>query len=87
MSDLQLFTTPRRKTNRTRGRALHVELARNSALLFGPHLVGLIEGAQISARQWNPSRRTWMVSRFRVDDLIAYAEEIEGRVVTLEDSA
>lgn len=87
MSDLKLFTTPRRKTNRTRGRSLHVELAKNSAVLFGPHLVGLIEGAQIPARQWNPARRTWMISRFRINDLIAYAEEIEGRVVTVEGSA
>lgn len=84
MNDLMLFTPPRRKTNRVRGRSLHVEIVKNSALLFGLHLVGLIEGAQIPARQWNPSRRTWMVSRLRVADLIAYAEHVEGRVVTVE---
>lgn len=80
-----LFAGPRRKTNRTRGRTLHVQIiTRFTACLRGPHLVGLIDGAQIP-KQWSPVHRCWTISRRRVDDVIAYAEHAEGRVVTIED--
>lgn len=81
-----LFAGPRRRTNRTRGRTLRIQLVtRHTAALHGAHLVGLVDGAQIP-RQWSPVLRTWTVPRRRVEDLVAYAEHAEGRVVTVEEA-
>lgn len=86
MSDLKLFT-PRRKTNRGRGRSLRIRPHRkHSNLAEGPHLVGLLTGAGIP-RQWCPEERTWMFPATRTDDLVTYAEHVEGRVVTVEGSS
>lgn len=87
MSDLKLFSIPRRKTNRKRGRTLHVERwGRYTDIARGPHLVGLLDGAGIP-RQWLPDADTWAYPTNRRDDLLAYAEHSEGRVITIERAA
>lgn len=82
-----LFAKPKRRTNRVRGRSLTIRPhRRHSNLAFGSHLAGLLEGAGIP-RQWCHEERAFMFPANRTDDLIAFAEHVEGRVVTVEGSS
>jgi hypothetical protein len=85
MADPALF--PRaaaRRKRRPRGLTLHVECGRRTAWLRGERVQGLLDRAQITARQWDPQHRCWSISITRADDVITAAEHLERRVVTVE---
>jgi hypothetical protein len=68
----------------TSPRVLHVEKGpRNTAWLHGGRLKQLCEHANVP-HLYDHSLKTWRISMRRVDDLIVYAEHIEGRFVTTE---
>jgi hypothetical protein len=65
-------------------RRLHVEKGpRHTAWLYGGRLKQLCEHANVP-HLYDHSLKTWRISARRVDDLIVYAEHIEGRFVTVE---
>ncbi len=83
MTDLALFSRPNRKRHPVRRTVLHVEVGRRTAWLYGAHVKALINAVDAPS-QWDPARRTWMVSITRADDVIAWAEHRERRVVTVK---
>ncbi len=83
MSTLALFPKPSRKRSPVRGSTLHVEVGRRTCWLHGMHVKALINAVAVPS-QWDPARRTWMVSIKRVDDVIAWAEYKQRRVITVE---
>lgn len=75
---------PKPKRRRSSDRTLRIAAYRkHSHIARGPHIVRLFEGSGIP-HQWCPDARAWMFPADRADDLIAYAEHVEGRVVTVE---
>ncbi len=83
MSGLALFPRPRRNRQSVRGTILHVELGRRTAWLYGAQVKGLINAVDAPS-QWDPAHRTWTVSVTRVDDVIAWAEHRQHRVITVK---
>ncbi len=83
MSTLALFPKPGRRRQRVPGTVLHIEVGRRTAWLYGAHVKALINAVDAPS-QWDPARRTWMVSITRADDVIAWAEHRERRVVTVK---
>lgn len=78
---------PKQARRRSTDRTLRIAAYRkHSHIARGPHVVRLFEGSGIP-RQWCPEERAWMFPADRTDDLIAYAEHVEGRVVTVEEAA
>lgn len=78
---------PKQARRRSTDRTLRIAAYRkHSHIARGLHVVRLLEGAGIP-RQWCPEARAFMFPADRADDLIAYAEHVEGRVVTVEEAA
>ncbi len=50
----------------------------------GDRVFALLDAAQIEARQWDPDRRSWMVSIARADDLLAFAEFSQRWTVSVQ---
>ncbi|MDP9428474.1 MAG: hypothetical protein M3Q47_06155 [Actinomycetota bacterium] len=50
----------------------------------GDRVFALLDAAQIEARQWDPDRRSWMVSIARADDLLAFAEFSQRWTVSIQ---
>ncbi len=48
----------------------------------GDRVFALLDAAQVEARQWDSTRRCWMVSVTRADDVLAFAEYAERWTVT-----
>lgn len=59
---------------------------KHSYLLFAAHPGEVLDGAGIP-RQWSREERAFMFPANRADDLIAYAEHVAGRPVTVETAA
>lgn len=73
----------------TSTRTLHVEVGRRTAWLFGGRAKHLIEAASQRAgapipSQWDHLRRIWMIPITHADDVLVYAEHVEGRFTTVE---
>lgn len=76
-----LFARPRRKR---RACLLTIEIGRRSAWLsvVGAGLVHAIDAVG-SPRQWDPTRRQWMVPARRAHDLAAHCEHALGMAVAV----
>ncbi|GAA3172744.1 hypothetical protein GCM10010531_27840 [Blastococcus jejuensis] len=78
-----------RRDRWTSTRTLHVECGRRTAWLYGGRAKHLIEsaaqrsGAPIPS-MWDHLRRLWIVPIDRADDILVYAEHVEGRFTTVE---
>ncbi len=69
----------------TVARTLHVEAGRRTAWLYGEKVFALLDAVGIEQRQWDHSgRRVWMIPMQYADDVMAYAEWKQRRVVTCE---
>ncbi len=66
----------------TPARTLHVEVGRRTAWLFGDKTFALLDAVGLERRQWDASRRVWMIPMQYADDVMAYAEWKQRRVVT-----
>jgi hypothetical protein len=70
-------------------RTLHVECGRRTAWLYGGRAKHLIEHAAQRAgtpcpSMWDHRRRVWMIPIDRADDILVFAEHVEGRFTTVE---
>ena len=66
-------------------RRLHIEKGpRHTAWLHGGRLKPLCEHANVP-HLWDHALKTWRIPNGRVDDLIVYAEHVDGRFVTVEE--
>ncbi len=65
-------------------RTLHVEAGRRTAWIYGAKTFELLDAVGIERRQWDHQRRVWMIPIQFTDDLMAYAEWKQRRVVTCE---
>jgi hypothetical protein len=73
----------------TSTRTLHVEVGRRTAWLYGGRAKQLIEMSAQRAgtpcpSMWDHRRRVWMIPIDRTDDILVYAEHVEGRFTTVE---
>lgn len=78
-----------RRDRWTSTRTLHVEVGRRTAWLYGGRAKQLIETAAQRAgspcpSMWDHRLRVWMVPIDRADDILVYAEHVEGRFTTVE---
>jgi hypothetical protein len=64
---------------------LRVELYRNTARLYGPRVLQLIDEAGVDARMYDRALGCWTVPANRVDDVICMAEYRQKRFVTVEE--
>jgi hypothetical protein len=65
-------------------RSLHVEVGRRTAWLYGDKVFALLDDVGIEQRQWSPTERVWMIPVQHADDVMAFAEWRQRRVVTCE---
>ncbi len=74
------------KRRRDPGKHLVVECGKRTVWLRdgqrGDRVFALLDAAQVDARQWDSTRRCWMVSVARADDVLAFAEYAERWTVT-----
>ncbi len=68
----------------TRPRTLHVRVNRNTARLYGEGSFALLDEVGIERRQWDHRERVWMIPIQYADDVMAWAEWKQRRVVTCE---
>ncbi len=78
-----------RRDRWTSARTLHLEVGRRTAWLYGGRTKQLIEhAAQRSGTpcpsMWDHRRRVWMIPINRADDILVFAEHVEGRFTTVE---
>jgi hypothetical protein len=67
--------------------ALHVEVGRYTAWIYGRDgrdIFTLLDEVGLERRQWDQDRRVWMIPMQFADDVMAYAEWKQRRVVTCE---
>ena len=83
MSTLALFLKPGHRHQSVRGTVLHIKVGRRTAWLYGAHVKALINAVHAPS-QWEPVWRTWMVPVNRADDVLAWAEYKQHRVVTVK---
>ncbi len=78
----------RRRTRSTAApRTLRVEVGARTAWLYGRDgrdVFTLLDEVGVQQRQWDWQRRVWMVPISRADDVIAWAEYRQRRLVTVE---
>lgn len=65
-------------------RTLRVEVGRHTAWLFGEKTFDLLDAVGIEQRQWDHKQRVWMIPVQYADDVMAWAEWRQRRVVTCE---
>lgn len=68
-------------------RTLHVEVGARTAWLYGRDgrdIFALLDELGLDRRQWDQARRVWMVPIQHADDVMAWAEWKQRRVVTCE---
>lgn len=65
-------------------RRLHVEVGRRTAWLFGAKVFDLLDKVGLERRQWDHERRVWMIPVQYADDVMAWAEWKQRRLVTCE---
>jgi hypothetical protein len=65
-------------------RTLHVIVHRNTAWLHGERVFELLDQVGVERRQWDYRERVWMIPIQHADDVMAYAEWKQRRVVTCE---
>ncbi len=63
-------------------RTLHVTISRNTARLYGDGVFGLLDEVGVDRRQWDHRERVWMIPIQHADDVMAWAEWKQRRVVT-----
>ena len=64
---------------------LRVELYRNTARLYGPRILQLLDAAGVDARMYDRALGCWTVPVNRVDDVLCVAEYRQRRFVTVEE--
>ncbi len=84
MSDGRRDTLAKRR--RSVGKHLVAEVGKRTVWLRdgdrGDRVFALLDAVQLEARQWDSTRRCWMVSVARADDVLAFAEYSERWTVT-----
>lgn len=68
-------------------RTLHVEVGKHTAWLHGrdgQDVFRLLDEVRLERRMWDWSRKAWMVAIQDADDVMAYAEWRQRRIVTCE---
>ncbi len=65
-------------------RSLHVTVNRHTARLYGEGIFALLDEVGIERRQWDHRDRVWMIPIQYADDVMAWAEWKQRRVVTCE---
>lgn len=65
-------------------RTLHIAVGRRTAWLFGDRTFDLLEQVGVDRRQWDYEKRVWMIPSQFADDVMAFAEWRQRRVVTCE---
>jgi hypothetical protein len=85
--------TSRRDVDRVRDstpispRTLHVEVGARTAWIYGrdgQDVFALLDAVGIDRRQWDAERKVWMVPVAYADDIMAWAEWRQRRIVTVE---
>lgn len=79
---------PDRRDRWTSARTLHVECGKHTAWLYGGRAKQLINrsartGTPIPS-MWDHLRRVWCIPIAYSDDVLVYAEHVEGRFTTVE---
>jgi hypothetical protein len=75
------------KTNSFPSPTLHVEVGARTAWLYGSDgrdMFALLDKVRIERRQWDYQRRVWMIPVQYADDVMAWAEWKQRRLVTCE---
>ncbi len=76
------------KRRRSVGKHLVAEVGKRTVWLRdgdrGDRVFALLDAVQLEARQWDSTRRCWMVSVARADDVLAFAEYSERWTVTVQ---
>ncbi|MCU1669507.1 MAG: hypothetical protein JWP40_2434 [Blastococcus sp.] len=68
-------------------RTLHVEVGARTAWIYGrdgQEVFALLDAVGIQRRQWDAERKVWMIRVQDADDVMAFAEWRQRRIVTCE---
>jgi len=85
-AERRMTSVPKRR--REPGKHLVAQVGKRTVWLRdgdrGDRVFALLDAVQVDARQWDSTRRCWMVSVTRADDVLAFAEYSERWTVTCE---